>query len=56
MSTPAQKYESLVLKIDQAIDTENGETRELKPETENILSQISDELIDILGLPADHSL
>lgn len=54
--TPEQVYEKIILKIDLAIDTENGEQRELKATTEAILSQISDDLVEALGLPANHHL
>ena len=54
--TPEQQYERLVLEIDRAIQIEIGEEREFKDETESLLSEISDYLVEALGLPKDFHL
>jgi len=49
-------YESITLKIDEAIDSEVGCQNVYKPETDLILTLIHEQLIDALGLPEDHHL
>ncbi len=49
-------FETLVLMVDHAIETEVGEQKEFKPETEQILSDFQKILIELLDLPKDHHL
>jgi hypothetical protein len=49
-------FESIMLKIYEAIDTEVGEKREYKDTTELDIVLIQEELKNALGLPIDHYL
>jgi len=49
-------FETIVSDIFRAIETETGEAKEFKPETDLILEVIRENLVDALDLPKDHHL
>ena len=49
-------YESIMLSVYDAIDSEVGKKRKYKDETESHLKEIHDALLDALDLPEDYHL
>lgn len=54
--TPEETFAWFVARIDDAVFAEVPDNEGLRPETEEALAEVQAKLLEVLGLPADHTL